>query len=125
IKKAIADIKLRVVCHSDSDSSHRRPGESPLRARLAVITIGKSDDVVAVCESAVCEARLTIECEIDGLIDARPGDTGSDAYIGGEAIPGAEIEIAVGQQVPAANFAIEMTDTGRGLRVRLQGCGVI
>jgi hypothetical protein len=51
-------------------------------------------------------ARQTIECEIVGLLDSRPGNARAGAYVRREAIPGAEIEIAVGQQVPAVNFVI-------------------
>ena len=106
-----------MVCHRNSYSGHRRPGESVGVVGLAAIKIGKSD------ESAGCLVRQTIECEIVGLLDSRPGNARAGAYLRREAIPGAEIEIGVGQQVPAVNFVIGMVSAGRAHRVS-RGWGV-
>jgi hypothetical protein len=42
------------------------------------------------------------------LSDCWIGNARAGAYVRREAIPGAEIEIGVGQQVPAVNFVIGM-----------------
>src|SRR5450631_241229 len=106
IKKAVADVKLGVVRHRYRDAGHHCPGELVVHSRLAAVEI-EEETIGAYLVRQTVAHRPSV-----GLPDPRPGDAGSRAKIRREAIPCAEIDIAIGQQVPAVNFGIQVTGAG-------------